>query len=63
MLNVYTEYLKIKLRNLVGSEKGQGLVEYALIIALISIAAIGVMTTLGSDISTKFGKISTELTK
>jgi len=31
--------------------KGQGLVEYALIIVLISIAAIAILSTLGSSIS------------
>ena len=45
------------------NEKGQGLAEYALILVLISIAAIGVMTTLGTDIGGVFTKVSTELTK
>ena len=45
------------------NEKGQGLAEYALILVLISIAAIGVMTTLGTDIGGEFTKVSTELTK
>ena len=45
------------------NEKGQGLAEYALILVLISIAAIGVMTTLGTDIGGVFTKVSDELTK
>jgi pilus assembly protein Flp/PilA len=32
-------------------DSGQGLVEYALIIALISLAAIAVMTTLGKHVN------------
>ena len=45
------------------NEKGQGLAEYALILVLISIAAIGVMTTLGTDIGGVFTKVSEELNK
>ncbi|HEY7029854.1 MAG TPA: Flp family type IVb pilin [Thermomicrobiales bacterium] len=33
-----------------GEERGQGLVEYALILVLISIVSIGVMTTVGSHV-------------
>lgn len=43
------------------NEKGQGLAEYALILVLISIAAIAVMTTLGTDIGGVFTKVSDEL--
>ena len=32
-------------------DSGQGLVEYALIIALISLAAIAIMTTLGKNVN------------
>lgn len=35
------------------SEEGQGLVEYALILALISVVAITVLTNIGSNIVTK----------
>ena len=43
-------------------EEGQTLVEYALIIALISIAAVGVMITLGGKISDTFNSIVGQLT-
>ena len=42
--------------------KGQGLVEYALIIVLISIVSIIIMTQLGGTISTVFSSANTALT-
>jgi pilus assembly protein Flp/PilA len=42
-------------------EKGQGLVEYAIILALIAIVAIGVMTTLGKKVSSTFDRVNTAL--
>jgi len=42
-------------------EKGQGMVEYALIIVLIAIVVIAVLTILGTQISTVFGEIVTGL--
>lgn len=41
--------------------EGQGLVEYALIIVLISIAAIITMTALGGSVSGVFGTITGSL--
>jgi pilus assembly protein Flp/PilA len=41
--------------------KGQGLVEYALIIVLISIVAIAIMTTLGASITSVFSRANTAL--
>jgi len=43
------------------SKKGQTLVEYALILALISVVAISVLITLGKSISTTYSKISSVL--
>jgi pilus assembly protein Flp/PilA len=42
--------------------KGQGLVEYALIIVLISIVAITIMTTLGGSITSVFSRANSSLT-
>lgn len=42
-------------------EEGQGLVEYALILVLVSIAAIGTLTALGTDVSGVFTTISGSL--
>ena len=43
-------------------EKGQGMVEYALIIVLIAIVVIAVLTLLGGQISTVFSQIVSGLT-
>ena len=37
-------------RNLLRSESGQGLSEYLIIVALVAVAAIGVVTVFGRDI-------------
>jgi pilus assembly protein Flp/PilA len=42
-------------------EKGQGMVEYALIIVLIAIVVIIILTLLGTQISTVFSQISSAL--
>jgi pilus assembly protein Flp/PilA len=40
-------------------QKGATIIEYILIAALLSIAAIVVLGSLGSSISTKFGEVDT----
>ncbi len=42
-------------------EKGQGMVEYALIIVLIAIVVIIVLTVLGTQISRVFSQIASAL--
>ena len=42
-------------------QKGQGLTEYALIIALVAIVAVAALTLLGGQINTIFGDITTSL--
>jgi pilus assembly protein Flp/PilA len=46
---------------LVRSEKGQGLAEYALILALIAIVAVLALTFLGTTISSILNSIGTSL--
>ena len=42
--------------------KGQGLVEYALILVLISLAAMAILTTLGTSIVSVFSHANSSLT-
>jgi pilus assembly protein Flp/PilA len=42
-------------------ESGQGLVEYALIIALVAVVVIGTLILLGPQIQSIFGNISNNL--
>jgi pilus assembly protein Flp/PilA len=42
-------------------EKGQGLVEYAIILALIAIVVVAIMTTLGNKVNNTFNKIGNML--
>ena len=44
------------------NEKGATAIEYGLIAALIAVAAITSMQTLGGNLKTTFGKVSTSMT-
>lgn len=50
-------------RKLFKDEKGATAIEYGLIAALIAVAAIAAMGTLGNTLKTTFGKVSTEMAK
>lgn len=54
------EYLKALYGLYVPQDKfeGQGLVEYALILVLISIVAIGIMATVGGKVKDVFTKVN-----
>jgi len=56
LLKMYVKFQELKDR-----EEGQDLVEYALVIALVSIAAIATMSTLASKITLVFSVIATDL--
>jgi pilus assembly protein Flp/PilA len=43
------------MRKLMKNQKGQGMTEYIIIVALIAIAAIGVVTIFGDNIRRMFG--------
>lgn len=58
MLQQYVEYFMARFGLDTREEEGQGLVEYALIIVLISIAAIVAMQTLAGGISNVFNSIA-----
>ena len=42
-------------------KSGQSLVEYSLILALISVIAIGVLRGIGKNVNTKLGSVSSNL--
>ncbi len=48
-------------RKLIKNSKGATAIEYGLIAALIAVAAIGAMTSLGGSIKTTFNKASTSM--
>jgi pilus assembly protein Flp/PilA len=58
VLNFFVPYLS-GLVTSVREEEGQGLAEYALILAFIAIVAIAALTFLGSDISSLLSKVAT----
>jgi pilus assembly protein Flp/PilA len=45
----------------VRDESGATAIEYGLIAALVAVAIIGALTTLGTDLTAMFGKVSTQL--
>lgn len=59
LLKLYIKFqdLKSKLQE----EEGQDLVEYALIVALISLAAVAGMTALAGDINSAFNTVGSKL--
>jgi Flp pilus assembly pilin Flp len=53
--------LYIRFKTLREDEKGQALVEYALILALVSVVAIVTLTAIGTNVNTVLGKIRDDL--
>lgn len=51
---IWWEMVKVWCRN----EKGQGMVEYGLILALIAVVVIGIMTTMGTNLQTLFTNVA-----
>ena len=58
MQNLVRHYLNLLLLH---ASRGQGLVEYALIIVLISLVSIVIMTTLGTSITSVFSTANAAL--
>ncbi|MBC7476003.1 MAG: Flp family type IVb pilin [Candidatus Sericytochromatia bacterium] len=55
--------MKNLILNLVRDEDGQGMVEYGIIIALISVVAIAAVKLIGGKVNGAFESTSTALTK
>lgn len=49
------------LTSLRDGEEGQAMVEYALILALVSVAAVAILPTLGGHVSSIFNEINNDL--
>ena len=58
LLNVYTALIGLLNRD---EEEGQGLAEYALILALIAIVAIVALIFLGNQVSTILSKVGSSV--
>ena len=53
--------LLLKLKTFLNREEGQGLVEYALILVLVSILAIGALTAIGTNVTNVLQSIANTL--
>jgi pilus assembly protein Flp/PilA len=51
----------LRVRNFLSDESGVTAIEYALIASLIAVAIIGVVTTVGTNVSTVFTEIGNNL--
>ena len=56
------ENIMLKFLKLIKNEKGATAIEYGLIAALIAVAAIGAMTSVGSKLGETFNNVSDALT-
>jgi pilus assembly protein Flp/PilA len=50
-----------RFKSLVIAEDGQDLLEYALLVALIALVAVGAVTLAGKNVNTIFGNVATQL--
>ncbi len=48
-------------KKILRSKKGQGLIEYLIIVALIAIAAMGIMRVMSQTVQSKFAKVTQTL--
>jgi Flp pilus assembly pilin Flp len=51
----------VAFKDLRDAESGQAMVEYALILALVSVAAVGILAALGTSVSSIFSTINQDL--
>ena len=57
MLRLLPGRLYLALRSVRDREEGQAMVEYALILFLVSVVSIAILTTLGGKVSSVFNEI------
>ena len=48
----------MKKKNLVKNQKGQGLIEYLILVALIAVTTIGVIKVVGKNVATQYENIN-----
>ncbi|MEQ9555870.1 MAG: Flp family type IVb pilin [Rhodospirillales bacterium] len=53
--------MKTTIKKLLKDESGATAIEYGLIAALVSVAAIGALTAMGGSLNAMFTRVSTEL--
>lgn len=57
-LNTYLRSAHIRLMDWIGRDEGQGLTEYALVLVLIAIVAIGALSLLGGKVTSELSTIA-----
>jgi len=55
--------ISLRIRRFLKSEDGPTAVEYAVMLALILVACIAIVTTLGGSVSSTFGNVNTAVSK
>ena len=60
-LKLFPLRMYLAARSLRHREDGQTMVEYALILALVSVAAVTILSTLGGSVSSLFNKVNDDL--
>ena len=58
---LFSMRLYLAVKELRDGEAGQAMVEYALILALVSVAAVGILAALGTSVSSIFSSINKDL--
>lgn len=61
MLSLYAALEVIRMRFAMLDERGQGLAEYGLILALIAVVAVAALTGLGGAIVSELSKVTSDL--
>lgn len=59
---MFARFQNALVRAYVAKEEGQTMAEYGLILALIAVACVVAFNTLGGDIGSLLGRVSTDLT-